>query len=87
MLYPAGVSLRCFRVYTGLNQPFGKETVLFVDLFRHFLAHIGQVEGKVLIHREEAALLQGRHRMAHTGFGDSHVPGHIYRAYHAPLLL
>ena len=31
MLHPAGVLFRRYRVYSSLDQPVGKETVLFVD--------------------------------------------------------
>ena len=41
MLHPAGVPFRRFRVCAGLNQPVGKEAVLFVDLLRHFPPHVG----------------------------------------------
>ena len=43
VLHPAGVPFRCFRVYSGLNQPIGKEAALFVDLLRHFPAHICRI--------------------------------------------
>ena len=43
VLNPAGVPFRRFRVYADFNQSVGKEAVLFVDLLRHFPAHIGQV--------------------------------------------
>ena len=61
--------------------------MLLVGLFGNLAAQIGQVEEKVLIHREEAALLQGCHRMAHAGFCDLHVPGYIYGAHQAAFLL
>jgi|GEM_PF-4237377 len=35
MLHPAGVPFRRFWVYAGLDQPVGKETVLFVGLLGH----------------------------------------------------
>ena len=34
MLHPAGVLFRRYRVYSSLDQPVGKETVLFVDMLR-----------------------------------------------------
>ena len=40
MLHPASVLFRRYRVYAGLDQPVGKEAVLFVDLLRHFPAHM-----------------------------------------------
>ena len=83
MLHPAGVPFRRFRVYAGLDQPVGKEAVLFVDLLRHFPAHIGQMQEIVAVHRQEAPVPQGRHRMAHAGLCDLQVPGDIHRAHHA----
>ena len=44
-----------------------KKPVLFVDLLRHFLAHVGQVQEIVAVHCQEAPVPQGRHRMAHAG--------------------
>ena len=49
MLHPAGIPFRRFWVYAGLDQPVGKEAVLFVDLLRHFPAHIGQANEAALI--------------------------------------
>ena len=49
MLNPAGICLCGFRIHAGGNQTLGKETVLFVDLFRHFPAHIGQVQEIVAV--------------------------------------
>lgn len=67
MLHPAGVLFRRYRVYASLDQPVGKEAVLFVDLLRHFPAHVGQVQEIVAVHCQEAPVPQGRHRMAHAG--------------------
>src|SRR5699024_10718634 len=86
MLHPAGVPFRRFRVYAGLDQPVGKEAVLFVDLLRHFPTHIGQMQEIVAVHCQEAPFPQGRHRMADAGLCDLQVPGHIYGAHHAFLL-
>lgn len=62
-----GVLFRRYRVYADLDQPVGKEAVLFVDLLRHFPAHIGQMKEIVAVHCQETPVPQGRHRMAHTG--------------------
>ena len=67
MLHPAGVLFRRYRVYAGLDQPVGKEAVLFVDLLRHFPAHIGQMEKVIFVHHKKAAVPQGSHCMAHAG--------------------
>lgn len=48
-----GVLFRRYRVYAGLDQPVGKEAVLFLDLLRHFPAHIGQMQEIVAVHRQE----------------------------------
>ena len=63
------------------------ETVLFVDLLRHFPAHIGQVQEIVAVHCQESPVPKGRHRMAHAGLCDLQVPGDIHRAHHAFFLL
>ena len=47
--------------------PVGKEAVLFVDLLRHFPAHIGQMEKVIFVHHKKAAVPQGSHCMAHAG--------------------
>ena len=87
MLHPAGVLFRRYRVYAGLDQPVGKEAVLFVDLLRHFTAHIGQVKEIILVHCEKSTVPQGRHRMAHAGLCDLQVPGDIHGAHHTFFLL
>ena len=58
MLHPAGVLFRRYRVYSSLDQPVGKETVLFVDMLRHFPAHIGQMQEIVAVHRQETPVPQ-----------------------------
>ena len=82
-----GVLFRRYRVYAGLDQPVGKEAVLFVDLLRHFPAHIGQMQKIVAVHCQEAPFPQGRHRMAHAGLCDLQVPGDIHGAHHTHLLM
>lgn len=62
-----GVLFRRYRVYVGLDQPVGKEAVLFEDLLRHFPARIGQMQEIVAVHCQEAPFTQGRHRMVHAG--------------------
>lgn len=57
-----GVLFRRYRVYAGLDQPVGKEAVLFEDLLRHFPARIGQMQEIVAVHCQEAPFTQGRHR-------------------------
>ena len=64
----------------------GKEAVLLIGLLCHFPAHIGEMQGIVLVHREKASVPQGRHRIANTGLCDLQVPGHIHGA-HRPFLL
>lgn len=66
-LNPAGICLCGFRIHAGGNQTLGKETVLFVNLFRHFPANVGQVQEIVAVHRQKTSIPQGRHRMAHAG--------------------
>ena len=68
MLHPAGVLFRRYRVYAGLDQPVGKEAVLFVDLLRHFPAHIGQMQEIVAVHRQETPVPQDAYCMTDTRF-------------------
>ena len=68
VLNPAGVPFRRFRVYAGLDQPVGKEAVLFVDLLRHFPAHIGQMQEIVAVHRQETPVPQDAYCMTDTRF-------------------
>ena len=82
-----GVLFRRYRVYAGLDQPVGKEEVLFKDLLRHFPARIGQMQEIVAVHCQEAPFTQGRHRMAHAGLCDLQVPGDIHGAHYTEFLL
>ena len=68
MLHPAGVLFRRYRVYSSLDQPVGKETVLFVDMLRHFPAHIGQMQEIVAVHRQEPPVPQDAYCMTDTRF-------------------
>src|SRR5699024_9366383 len=87
VLDPAGVPFSCCRVHASGNQPVGKETMLFIDLLRHFSPYIGEMQKIALVHRKKASVPQGRHRIADAGLCDLQVPGDIYRAHHAFLPL
>ena len=44
-----------------------KEAMALIDFFGNLAAYIGQMEKVILVHCEKATVLQGSHRMAHTG--------------------
>ena len=87
MLNPAGIPLGSNRIDASCHKHLCKKAMLFVGILGNLTAEIRQVQEVISIHEQETALFQCSHRMAHTGFGDLQVSGHIRRPHHALFLL
>ena len=48
---------RSLGIDTSRDKPAGEKTVLLIGLLSHLSAYIGQAQGKVLVHGEEATVL------------------------------
>ena len=57
MLHPASLPFRSLGIDTSRDKPAGEKTVLLIGLLSHLSAYIGQAQGKVLVHGEEATVL------------------------------
>ena len=68
MLHPASVLFRRFTVNTGSDELLCKESMAFIDFFRHFLAYVGQGEKSILVHRQKTTVPQDAYCMTDTRF-------------------
>ena len=50
-------TLNSLGIDTSRDKPAGEKTVLLIGLLSHLSAYIGQAQGKVLVHGEEATVL------------------------------